>query len=706
MNDTIANRNNHLKIRSDLLVCLFLVIAILAVYWQVRNHDFINYDDDLYVTINPHVQAGLTLESITWAFTSTHAGNWHPLTWLSHMLDCRIYGMNPGRHHLTNVLLHILNTLLLFLVFKRMTGDLWQCGFVAALFALHPLHVESVAWVAERKDVLSTFFWMLTVWSYVRYVERSDFNRYLPVLFFFILGLMAKPMLVTLPFVLLLLDYWPLKRFRLGSSDDGQVYRPRSFYLGMVWEKLPFFFLAAGSSVITYMVQKSSGAVSTLVVIPFHVRIGNAIVSYVNYIRKMIWPQNLVVLYPYPESIVLWKIAGAGLLLGVISVIVFRMVKTKPYFAVGWLWYVGTLVPVIGLIQVGGQAMADRYTYVSLIGLFIIIAWGGHDILAKWRYKEIILTTSALFVLSAFMVCTWFQVRNWRNSITLFENAIDVTKNNYVAHEKLGEALAAQGKTDAAIRHYSEALRIWPEFVEARFNLGVLLREDDRLNEAIDHFFRVLRFKPNFAEAHCEIGNTLGEQGRLPEAVRHYLEAISIKPDYAMAYNNLGVILAHQEKNKAAISHFYEAIRIDSGYVRAYCNLGKVFANQGRIEEAILNYRKALNLSTDMTQVLYCLSWILATYEDNKYRNGEEAVKLAEKLCRITQYEQPLALDALAAAYAESGRFDDAVLTAKKALKLALDQELEELSLGLKKRLQLYEKRRPYRQTLPGKGSS
>jgi tetratricopeptide (TPR) repeat protein len=704
MNDTIANRNNHLKIRSYLLVCLFLVMAILAVYWQVRNHDFINYDDDLYVTINPHVQAGFTLDSITWAFTSTHASNWHPLTWLSHMLDCRIYGMNPGRHHLTNVLLHILNTLLLFLVFKRMTGDLWQCGFVAALFALHPLHVESVAWVAERKDVLSTFFWMLTVWSYLRYVERSGLNRYLPVLFFFILGLMAKPMLVTLPFVLLLLDYWPLKRFRLGSSEDSQECRPGRFCLGLVWEKIPLFLLSAGSSVITYMVQKSSGAVSPLDVASFKVRIANAMISYVSYIGKMIWPHNLAVLYPYPKAILLWKVVGASLLLVVMSIVVFRMVKTKPYFAVGWLWYVGTLVPVIGFVQVGGQAMADRYTYVSLIGLFIIIAWGVHDILAKWRYKEIILTTSALFVLSSFLVCAWFQVRNWRNSITLFENAIDVTKNNYVAHDKLGEALAAQGKTDAAIRYYSEALRIWPEFVEARFNLGVLLREDDRLNEAIDHFFRVLRFKPNFAEAHCELGNTLKEQGKFPEAVRHYLEAISIKPEYAMAYNNLGVILAHQEKNKAAISHFYEAIRIDSGYVRAYCNLGKVFANQGRIEEAILNYRKALNLSTDMSQALYYLSWILATYEDGKYRNGEEAVKLAEKLCRIAQYKQPLALDALAAAYAESGRFDDAVLTAKKGFILALHQGPEELVLGLKERLKLYRAGRPYRKPRSGEG--
>ena len=672
MNDTIANTNNRLHIRPDLLISLFLVIAVLAVYWPVRNHDFINFDDDLYVTINPHVQAGLTLDSITWAFTSTHAANWHPLTWLSHMLDCRIYGMNPGQHHLTNVLFHILNTLLLFFVFIRMTQDLWQSGFVAALFALHPLHVESVAWLAERKDVLSTFFWMLTLWSYLRYVERSDFNRYLPVLCFFILGLMAKPMLVTLPFVLLLLDYWPLKRFRLGSSDDGQECRPRSFYFGMVWEKLPLFLLSAGSSVITYMVQKSSGAVSTLAVIPVHVRIGNAIVSYVSYIGKMIWPHNLTVLYPYPKSIINWQVVGAGLLLAAITVVVFRMVKTKPYFAVGWFWFLGTLVPVIGLVQVGLQAMADRYTYVPLIGLFIMVAWGVPDILGNRRYKKKILAVSSAFVLSAFMICTWFQVGKWRNSMTLFQNAADVTENNYVAYEKLGEALAAQGKMDSAIQHYSEALRIRPDFESTYLSMGIALRE----------------------------------QGNYDAAIRHFREALRINPNNAIAHNNLGVVLARKGNAIEAGSQFFEAIRINSDYAGAYYNLGKIFANQGKIEDAILYYRKTLHIDPNMTQALYNLSWILATHIDAEYRNGKDALELAQNLCKITQYKQPLALDSLAAAYAEVGNFDDAVSTSKKAFKLALEQGPEELVQGLKKRLQLYEKRRPYRQTRSGESSS
>jgi len=701
-----TQKNTFFNVRPELLICLFLVIAILVVYWQVRNFQFVNYDDRQYVTKNHHVQDGLTIESIKWSFTAIHASNWHPLTWLSHMLDCQIYGMNPGRHHMTNVLLHILNALLLFLVFKRMTGDLWQSGFVAALFALHPLHVESVAWVAERKDVLSTFFLMLTLWSYTRYVEDSEFNKYLLVILFFIIGLMAKPMLVTLPFGLLLFDYWPLKRFQLGSSGDKNHTMKKPFYWGLIWEKTPLFFLSAVSSVGTYLAQKSSGAVHSLASIPFHTRVANAMVSYVSYIGKMIWPNNLAVLYPYPESKMLWKVAGAGLFLIVVSVIAFRMKRTKPYFVVGWLWYLGTLVPVIGFVQVGVQAMADRYTYLPLIGIFIIIAWGVPDWVPKWRYRRIGLAATTIAILAILIITARLQVRYWSNSVTLFEHALDVTVDNSIAHLNLGEALAEQGKINAAVIHYYEALRIKPGLVAPHLNLGVALKEEGKLDEAIDHFTTALRLKPDCAEAQYELGDTLNKKGDFAGAVKHYQEAIRIKPDYTEAYNNIGVILARQKKDKEAIFHFYKALQIDSAYSGAYYNLGKIFTNQGKIEDAILNYRKTLHLDPDNTQALYNLAWILATHENKEFRNGADAVRLAERLCKIIQYKQPLAFDALAAAYAETGRFDDAVLTAKKALKLALDQELEELSLGLKKRLQLYEKRHPYRQTHPEKGSN
>jgi tetratricopeptide (TPR) repeat protein len=700
-----THKDTFINVRPDILVCLFLVIAILFVYWQVRNFSFVNYDDHQYVTENRYVQDGLTLKSIAWAFTTVHMSNWHPLTWLSHMLDYQLYGMNPGQHHLTNVLFHILNTLLLFLVFRRMTGELWKSGFVAALFALHPLHAESVTWVAERKDVLSTFFWLLTMWCYARYVEHSERDRYLLVVLFFILGLLAKPMLVTLPFILLLFDYWPLNRFQFGSSGDGSYSIQKSFNFGLIWEKIPLFLLSTASCVVTYFVQKSGGAVNSLDAMKFNIRIANAILSYTNYIAKMIWPYKLAVLYPYPEVIPFWEVTGACLVLVFISLLSIGLIKKSPYFAVGWCWFLGAFVPVIGLVQVGLQAMADRYTYVPLIGLSIIIAWGAPDILAGLRHKRIIFAIFTIFVILAIMIFTWFQVSRWKNSITLFKNAVDVTKNNYVAHHKLGEALAIQGETDKAIRHYSEALRIKPDFIAPHLNLGVTLRETGKLNEAIEHFSSVLRLKSDSAEAHYELGITLEKKGNIDGAEKHYIKALRIKPDYAKAHNNLGIVLAFRKKDKEALYHFVEALRIDSGYAGAYYNLGKIYANQVKIENAILYYRKALHYSPNMTQALYSLSWILATYEDERIRNGEEAVKLAVKLCNIIGYNQPLALDALASAYAETGKFDEAVAIAQKALELALKQGSKGLALVLKKRLRLFQAGRPYHQSRSVEGN-
>jgi tetratricopeptide (TPR) repeat protein len=701
-----TGKNSFFNVRPELLVCLFLGISILAIYWQVRNYPFVNYDDRTYVTENQHVQDGLTLKGIAWCFTAVHSSNWHPLTWLSHMLDCQLYGMNPGWHHLINVLFHILNTLLLFLVLKRMTGNFWQSSFVAAMFALHPLHVESVAWVAERKDVLSTFFWMMTLWSYTRYVERSKFDRYLLVLLCFILGLMAKPMLVTLPFVLLLLDYWPLNRFQFEKSGYGDKSEQGRFPLTLILEKMPLFVLSAASSVVTYLAQKSSGSVSPLDAIPFKVRIANAMVSYVSYIGKMIWPHNLAVIYPYQRNILLWKIAGAFFLLLAISVVVFMMVKTKPYFAVGWFWYIGTLVPVIGLVQVGSQAMADRYTYMPLIGIFIIIAWGTPDLVPKWRYKKIGFTVLTTSVLAVLMITSRLQVTYWSDSTTLFEHAINATVDNSIAHVNLGQALIENGKIEAANRHFYEALRIKPDLVEPLLNIGIVLREKGNIDEAIDHFLKAVHFKPDCVEAYSELGMTLKNKGDFVGAVKSYLEAIRIKPDQAKFYNNIGAILAHQNKGKEAIVYFNKAIQIDPAYAGAYYNLGKVFVNEGKIEDAILNYRKALSINEDMTQILYHLAWIFATHGDKKYRNGQEAVKLATKLCSITKYTQPLALDALAAAYAETGRFNEAVITAQKALKLALKEGPVNLASDLKNRLEFYQKRRPYRQTSIEKGKS
>ena len=389
MTKTTNLRKGFLIKKRDLLTCLFIIMVTLSVYWQVQNFDFLNFDDDMYVTDNHHVQEGLTLKSIIWAFTTIHASNWHPLTWLSHMLDCQLYGINAGWHHLTNLLFHIANTLLLFFVFQKMTGCFWQSVFVATLFALHPLHVESVAWISERKDVLSTFFWMLTMWSYTRYVERLEVNRYLLVILFFTLGLMSKPMLVTLPFVLLLLDFYPLYRFRFQKSDTSANPKQRSNILLLVLEKIPLLVLTAVSSAVTLYAQKHGEAIMSLDAISLKIRISNAVVSYIKYIGKMIYPSNLAVMYPFQGILPWWKITGACLILVSMSLLAIRIIKQSSYFAVGWLWYIGTLVPVIGLVQVGNQSMADRYTYVPLIGLFIIITWGVSELMVQWRYRKI-----------------------------------------------------------------------------------------------------------------------------------------------------------------------------------------------------------------------------------------------------------------------------------------------------------------------------
>ena len=533
-----------------LLVCLLLIAATLAVYWQVRNHQFANLDDDLYVTENRYVQAGLTHEGVIWAFTNTnHANLWLPLTWLSLMLDFELYGLRAGGYKITNVLFHLANTLLLFLLLKRMTDTLWRSAFVAALFALHPLHVESVAWVTERKDVLSTLFWMLTMWAYCRYVERPGIKRYLVIILAFTFGLMAKPMLVTLPFVLLLLDYWPLNRFHQIDRDAGGETPNRPFTnlmktsppaIGLVLEKIPFIVLAAVTSVATLLAQQKGGGLQSVAFLPIKVRIANSLVSYVSYISKMVWPQPLAVFYPHPgSSLPMWQSAGAGLLLVTISVMVLRATRRHPYIMVGWLWYLGTLVPVIGLVQAGPQAMADRFTYVPLIGLFVIVAWGLPDLLAGWRHRRIALSLAASAAISVLMTLSWLQVQLWKNGLTLSEHTLSVTSNNWLIHNNLGLVLARQGRLEEATTHYYEALRIKPDFAEAHNNLGLRLAKQGRLEEAIKHFSEAVRIKPDYADAHNSFGVALAKQGRFEEAINHFSEAVRIEPDYARAQNNL-----------------------------------------------------------------------------------------------------------------------------------------------------------------------
>lgn len=704
MKDTC--KNTYFNVRPDIVVCLIIVITSLVVYWQVRNHDFINLDDGSYILNNPHVREGLTLEGFTWAFSFPGFDYWHPLTWVSHMLDCHLYGLKPGMHHQISMILHIVNSMLLFLAFKRMTGSVWRSAFVSLLFALHPLNVESVVWLAERKNVLSSFFWLLTMLIYIYYTKRPNFYKYLLIFFVFGLGLMSKPMLVTLPFVLLLLDYWPLCRFKLPPLDSGQEIRTTIksgfqylLILRLVLEKIPLLALSVIGIFLSSLSLQRLGILISTTTVPMKLRISNAVVSYVSYVSKAIWPHNMAVFYPYPQTLPLWQVAGSGLLLGFISILVIRAVRSKPYLTVGWLWYIGTLVPAIGLVQAGlWPAVADRFAYIPFIGLFILIAWGVPDLVSRCSFKEIKLTTAAAALLAILMATSFLQVRYWRNSIVLFEHALEVTDSNHVAHHKLGEAFEAQDRADEAVRHYSEALNLKPDFLATHLNLGIILRKEGKLNGAEKHLSKVLSFKPDFAEAHNELGITLKEQSRFDAAVRHYLEALRIRPNYSHAHNNLGIALALQGDDKEAIYHFNEALRIDSSYSDAYFNLGKIFSHQGKVQEAIHYYRKALYYNPNMTPALYSLSWISATHGERKFRNGQEAVKLAERLCKITHYSDPSALDTLAAAYAETGRFDDAVLTAKKALELILQHGPKDLALGLKKRLKVYQAGLPYRQ--------
>jgi tetratricopeptide (TPR) repeat protein len=596
--------------RLDLIICLILILATVAVFWQLPTHDFVSLDDNIYVYENRHVQKGLTREGFFWAFTTFRAGNWHPLTWLSHMLDCQFSGLNPGRHHLTNLLFHIANSLLLFLVLRRMTGARWRSVFVAALFGLHPFHVESVAWIAERKDVLSTFFWFLTMWSYTFYTERTTAHRYLMTLLFFALGLLAKPMLVTLPFVLLLMDYWPLHRVETFRSTNNHEARQFSA-LRLIWEKVPFFALAAASSIVTMIAQKSGGAMSTLPTIPIKVRIANAFVSYIKYMVKMIWPSDLAVLYPYPETSSAWQAAGAGLLLICISASLIRASRRRPYLGVGWLWFLGTLVPVIGLIQVGAQAMADRYTYVPLIGLFILVTWGGYDMARRWRYSRTVLNVAAVLSLLGVMFCTMSQVRYWKNSLTLFTHTLSITSNNWLVWNNLGVALAEKGRVEDAIRHYSEALRIWPDYAVVHLNLGKVLAEQEKFDEAIIHYRAALRIDPNFAKAHNHLGIVMTKQGKMEEAIDHYSKALRLKPDNAEVHNNLGILLDALGRMEEAIRHFSEALHIDSDYAKAHFNLAGALLHQKRVEEAVVHLYKAVRSNPDYEKAHLNLGIIL-----------------------------------------------------------------------------------------------
>ena len=513
--------------RPAIAISLLLTLATVAAFWRLPGHDFVAIDDNVYVTANPYVASGLTAKSIRWAFTTVTAEFWHPLTWLSLMADSQIFEGRPAGFHLSNLLLHIINTLLLFFFLKRATGHLWQSGFVAALFALHPLHVESVAWIAQRKDVLSTFFWLLTLGCYTSYVKQPKRSRYGLAIMFFILGLMSKPMLITLPFTLLLLDYWPFGRFRYDGDCRASV---RAFW-PCLREKLPFFGIAAVAGTIAYMAQKFGGGLNSLNPYPLSDRFANALISYGIYIWKMMWPQKLAFFYPFHADLPASRIMAATLILGLITVLAAKWAKDQPYFMVGWLWYLGTLVPVIGLVKIGDFAMADRYTYVPLIGLFIILAWGIPNLLGNWRFKTLFLGLSAVVILGSLTAVTGFQVQSWANSSALYNHALDVTENNFLAHYGLGNLMAGQKNFEKAVFHFAEAVRIRPEKATLRNDLGRALACQGKIDEAMLQFLEALRINPRNSEAHYYLGNIFIIRGRLKKAIDHLSHALRLGTD-------------------------------------------------------------------------------------------------------------------------------------------------------------------------------
>ena len=659
MKRELLGRHTHI------LVALALVVLTLVAFWPMLHLQFVGSDDEQYIVSNPRVQTGLNAESIRWAFRSTYASNWHPLTWISHMVDCRLFGLNPLGHHAVNLLLHTLNVLLLYSVLRRMTGSTWKSAFVAAVFAAHPTHVESVAWTAERKDVLSTLFWMLTMWAYTRYAERPGLGRYSLVALSMALGLMCKPTLVTLPIVLLLMDYWPLRRLSFGK-ECPPIARWR-----LVTEKLPLLALSLASSIVTYNAQRDA-MVSAFGPLALTARLDNALLSYVAYIGKLFWPVNLAAFYPHPGlSIPMWRIAVSTLILAFITFIAFGPARSRPYLKVGWLWFLGTLIPMIGIIQVGKAAMADRYTYVPYIGLSIMVAWGLGDLLRGRRDDEtapslapIVCATVAIF---AMIGGTWYQLRFWSNEFTLFSRAVEVTKNNDFSHIHVGLYLADHGKLDEAAQHYATALKINPYSDRAHNNLGNVYLRQGRLDAALREYQAALDLQPRSSVGHFNVGlvleakgfadqaaseyrkalevqpdhtgariylcNILGRQGKMAEVVSYCEEEVKIFPDSAEAHQRLGLALSKAGKFSEAETHYRAAIRLRPRYPEAYYTLGNALARQGKADDAIAAYRSSLKLRPDFVDAHFNLGVLLDGRGDMRAAMDEyrAAIKLDPK---------------------------------------------------------------------------
>jgi tetratricopeptide (TPR) repeat protein len=637
---------------------VLLIAVTLLVYAPIRNHEFLGLDDHQYVTENISIQQGLSLDSLSWAMTAFKEGVWNPLTWLSFMLDYQLFGLDPAGYYLTNLFLHLASVVLLFVVLHQLTGALWRSVLVAALFALHPLNVESVAWVTERKNVLSTLFGFLTMGAYVGYVRKPGWKRYFLMMGFLSLGLMAKQMLVTLPCVLLLLDYWPLGRL----GETGKEFRER--LPGLVLEKLPLMIPVVVASVLTLVAAQSVGGVSTLESVPLGSRVSNAILSYVLYLKKMVLPTDLAVFYPHPGALLgMGSLVLATLILVGISWGVWWR-RESGYLVVGWMWYLGTLFPVSGLVQVGGQAMADRHTYVPLIGVFIMLVWGSaqladHLLLGKlWRLG------TGLCVVTTLAVLTQIHLSYWRNTTTLFERTLQVTSDNYLAYNVLGTELTVEKEFEDAVELFQEALQINPEFSLAHHNLAMALQELGRVDEAIVHFQEALEIDPEYSQAHHNLGVALMGQGKVDEAIEHYQESLKIDPQFSKAHHNLGVALVEQGKVDEAIEHYQEVLKIDPGFAQTHHNLGVALVEQGRVDEAIEHYQEVLKIDPGFAQTHHNLG--VALVEKGRV---DEAIEHLEESLRIRPQDAQVHYN-LGVALVEQGRVEAAIEHFAEALEI------------------------------------
>ena len=631
-------------------------------YWPALSCNFVQFDDPDYVTSNPHIQHGLNWPMVAWAFRSGYASNWHPLTWLSHALDVQLYGLNPAGHHATSILWHLANSILLFLVLRRLTGARWRSSVVAALFALHPMHVESVAWVSERKDVISTFFWLLTVAAYARYVENlknqnANFKfHYIAALFFFALGLMAKPMLVTLPFVLLLLDYWPLGRLT-GASNKNLV--------RLLLEKTPFLLLAIASSVITFLVQRDAGVMSSLTKITLGARLDNLPVAYERYLLNTFWPLHLAAFYGHPRFWPLWRFVTSVVLLTGITAWVVILRKRKPYLMVGWFWFLGMLVPVIGLVQVGNQSMADRYGYMPIVGIFMMAVWGAGEWLAGSPGGRRFAAVSAILVIGGCAVLTARQAGVWENTITLFVHASEVTADNYDAFYNLGRYWQHKGDNARAADYYQKSLKIKPDYALAHNNLGYIYLQEGNAGAAITNFEAALDSQPVYPEACYNLGRAFLTNALPAQAAAFFKKAQDLDP------------------NVAAI-HF---------------SLGESLQRQGLVSAAVSEYQRALELRPDLVPACNSLAWLLATCPEASFRDGPLGVALAQHAAKLTGNLEPLVLETLAAAQAEVKNFPEAIATAGRARQVAAAQTNTALVKIIDAQEEQYGKSLPWRDT-------